>query len=107
MSPRHVWASREVCRALETLGFALLPKRGKGSHSLYSRTLVCQAGELVNISVSVPYHLGQGTVRSIANRVGLSIDQLYSALTGEMSQQDYEAFAASLPRRHFLPPALR
>jgi len=107
MSPRHVWTSREVCRALETLGFALLPKRGKGSHSLYSRTLVCQAGELVNITVSVPYHLGQGTVRSISNRVGLSIDQLYSALIGEMSQLDYEVLAASLPRRHFLPPALR
>ncbi len=107
MSPRHIWTSREVCRALETLGFVLLPRRGKDSHSMYSRNLVCQAGEPVNITVSVPYHLGQGTVRSIADRVGLTLDQLYDALTGRMAQQDYEAMAATQPRRRFLPPALR
>ena len=107
MSRRHIWTSREVCRALETLGFVLLPKRGKGSHSLYGRTLVCQLGEPVNITVSVPYHLGQGTVRSIADRIGLTIEQLYDALTGQMTRQDYEALAVALPRRQFLPPALR
>jgi predicted RNA binding protein YcfA (HicA-like mRNA interferase family) len=107
MSPRHVWTSREVCRALETLGFVVLPRRGKGSHSMYSRNLVCQAGERVNITVSVPYHLGQGTVRSIGDRVGLTLDQLYDALTGHMMQQDYEAMAATQLRRRFLPPALR
>ncbi len=107
MSPRHIWTSREVCRALEALGFALLPRRGKGSHSMYSRNLICQADEPVNITVSVPYHLGQGTVRAIADRVGLTVDQLYDALIGQMARQDYEALAASLPRRRFLPPALR
>ena len=107
MSGRHIWTSREICRVLETLGFALLPRRGRGSHSLYGRTLVCQFGQPINITVSVPYHLGQGTARSIADRVGLTIEQLHDALTGQMSQQDYEALAASLPRRHFLPPALR
>ncbi len=107
MSPRHIWTSREVGRALEMLGFTLLPKRGKGSHSLYSRTLDCQAGEPVNITVSVPYHLGQGTVRSIADRIGLTIDQLYDVLVGDMTHRDYEALAASSPRSHFLPPALR
>ena len=74
MSPKHIWTSREVCRALERLGFVLLPKRGKGSHALYSRTLICQSDDPVNITVSVPYHLGQGTVRAIAERIGLSVD---------------------------------
>jgi predicted RNA binding protein YcfA (HicA-like mRNA interferase family) len=107
MSPRHIWTSREVCRALEALGFVLLPRRGKGSHSMYSRNLVCLAGEPVNITVSVPHHLGLGTARSIADRVGLTLDQLYDALTGRMMQQDYEAMAATQSRRRFLPPALR
>lgn len=107
MNPKHIWTSREVCRALEALGFELLPKRGKGSHSLYSRLLRCRGNEPVNVTVSVPYHLGQGAVRAIADRVGLTVDQLFAALADELTREDYVALAATLPRQHFLPPALR
>ena len=89
MSPKHIWTSREVCRALESLGFELLPKRGKGSHSLYSRLLRCRGNEPVNVTVSVPYHLGQGTVRAIADRVGLTVVFGYSLRWPRASREDY------------------
>ncbi|MGQ9627773.1 MAG: type II toxin-antitoxin system HicA family toxin [Anaerolineae bacterium] len=101
MPPKHIWTSQEVKRALESLGYLPLPKRGKGSHALYARNLICAGGEPVNITVSVPYHLGQGTVRTIARRVGLSHQQPLDALCY------YEVLAASLPRDNFLPPFLR
>jgi predicted RNA binding protein YcfA (HicA-like mRNA interferase family) len=108
MSPkRHIWTSREVSQALEALGFVPLPKRGKGSHRLYGRTLMCAGEQLVNITVSVPQHLGQGTAATIADRVGLTPDQLFQAFEGKFTQADYEALAAVSPRQRFLPPALR
>lgn len=75
MSPLPVVSGREAIRALERLGFQVLPNRGKGDHVvLWNASL--------RRPLIVPDHkeLDRGTLRAIIRQAGVTVDQFVAAM---------------------------
>jgi predicted RNA binding protein YcfA (HicA-like mRNA interferase family) len=70
-----VLRSREVVRAFERAGFAVLPGRGKGSH-------VVMARQNHPSILTVPNHdpVKRGTLRKIIRDAGMSVEEFRNLL---------------------------
>ncbi|MGD9853664.1 MAG: type II toxin-antitoxin system HicA family toxin [Planctomycetaceae bacterium] len=68
-------SSREVCTALEKVGFQMVPGRGKGSHVFLHR-----ADPPAGITVPQTNEVKRGTLRAVIRQAGLSVDEFLNLL---------------------------
>ncbi len=71
----------QTIRALERLGFVQV--RQRGSHVILKKQVQTDEGEMIEIGCVVPLHrktLAVGTLKSILNQAGVSIEEFLSNL---------------------------
>lgn len=110
MAKSVVLKPREVIAGLSKLGFAILPKRGKGSHMFAVKSVVCKDGEPHTIRVTVPRYrreLHPDTLASICARTGLTAEKLRQAAQGAYRREQYERELSQLPKVDLLSPEQR
>ena len=67
--------SRDVTKALERVGFAQVPGRGKGSH-----TFLYREDPPTGITVPQANPVSRGTLRAIIRQAGLTVDEFLKLL---------------------------
>ena len=75
MSPVPILRPREVVGAFEKLGWQVA--RQRGSHIILTRE-----GHIATLSVPNHRTVARGTLRSLINRAGLTVDEFREAVTG-------------------------
>ncbi|MFB0533967.1 MAG: hypothetical protein ACETWR_03180 [Anaerolineae bacterium] len=95
---------------MKKLGFEILPGRGKGSHTVWAKAVVCKDGESHTLKIVMPAYkreLHPDTLAVICARTGLTPQKLKLAAKGKYTREQYERDLLEIPQIDLLSPAQR